>query len=671
MNARNLAAAAALLLALPALAQSARPDFLSQGEPAASHSGHVRSAGFARTRDGTRLAVTWYLPGAGTGRHPALLWYHPGHRESIDPRSGAIRPTMSAPDIAFFTAHGYAVAIAEMRGSGASFGARELDRGPQIGRDGKDVVDWIPAQSWSDGKVGMIGASYQGFAQYAVAAERPAALKAIFPEIAGFDDYTSMFFPGGIPASALSDSASGSIERDDLNVFIPDGPRQHYPSVPVIDEDGDGELLDEIPIDGDGDGSFLNDGPPRYTDGKLRADIYYRATLEHRANRHLPVEKLIAAPHRDSLIDGTAYRWADLDPGAKPERIAASGIAVYSRGGWFDYHARDTLMWQATLAGKVPSFAMMAPVGHGGLPMESGGEAIYRAGPYLALLGDTRSTNGRMNIEKLAFFDRYVKGLPNGFERRPPLLLYVMNGEGWRYENEWPLARARSWKLWLAADGVLRDRPAPAARQNYGVELSASSLSNGANRWNFGISRAHEPMRLAANTGQRLAYTTVALNADTEVTGHPLVQLALGSDAADGDVFAYLEDVAPDGSALLVTEGQLRANYWRRTGNGPSPISKPILPWHGFGKVDYLPRPFAERPGLRLRFDMLPTAWVFKRGHRIRLSFAGADWPTFRLHPGLSPTNDPAASNTVRSTWTIWRGPGVPELTLPVVPPRK
>lgn len=160
----------ALLLSLSAAAsaQDRASVFLAQGEPPATHRGYSRFAAFAPAQDGTRLAVTWYLPQGAVGeRFPALLWYHPGHRESIDLATGTIRPIMAAADIAFFTAQDYAVAVAEMRGSGASFGSRELDRGPQIGRDGRDVVDWIARQAWSSGKVGMIGASYQGFSQYA------------------------------------------------------------------------------------------------------------------------------------------------------------------------------------------------------------------------------------------------------------------------------------------------------------------------------------------------------------------------------------------------------------------------------------------------------------------------------------------------------------------------
>lgn len=667
MKSRLLALAGLLALAIPALAQDAPNAFLDQREPAATHTGYVRAAGFAAARDGTRLAVTWYLPEDGRGRFPVLFWYHPGHRESIDIKSGAIRPTMAPADIAYFTSHGYAVAIGEMRGSGASYGRRELDRGPQIGRDGKDVVDWLAAQPWSNGKVGMIGASYQGFAQYAVAAERPAALKAVFPEIAGFDDYTSMFHPGGIFVPALSESATASIRRDDLNAYLLDNPRKHLPSVPVVDEDGDGQLADEIPFDRNGNGEFLDEGPPTYADGEQRANIYYNAAREHLTNQNLPVEKVRDAPFRDSPIAGTPYRWQDLDPGTKPATIAASGIAVYSRGGWFDYHARDTAMWFATLRGKTPVRLMLAPVGHGGLPAEVG-EAIYRSGPYLALFGDTRSTNSVMNREKLAFFDRYLKGMANGFDARPPVLLYVMNGGGWRYENEWPLARAEAVRFVLDAGTTLSRGAIRPGVERLTMRLDASTLTEDANRWNFGVSNAPRPLSFDGQP-PRPSWQTPALAADTEVTGHPLVELALSSSTAESDVFAYLEDVAPDGTSLLVTEGQLRANYWRLKPGGPASAAKPALPWHGFAKADYAPRPFAGGRALRLRLDLMPTAWVFRRGHRIRLSVAAADWPSFALHPGLSPTNDPKSATT--PVWTIHRGPGLSAITLPVVPPRK
>jgi putative CocE/NonD family hydrolase len=577
---------------------------------------------------------------------------------------------MSDADLAFFTGRGYVIAIAEMRGSGASFGTRVLDRGPQIGNDGKDLVDWIARQPWSDGRVGMIGASYQGFSQYATAAERPAALRAIFPEIAGFDDYTSMFHPGGILNVALSAFASANIVRDDLNYYEPAARRPRLPSAPVVDEDGDGELADEIPIDADGDGDFLNDGAPRYRDGRKRDDIYYRATLEHRANSNLTIEKLQAAPYRDSKVADTEHTYADIDPAQRPAAIAASGIAVYNRGGWFDYHARDTTMWFATLQGRTPTRMMMAPTGHGGLPAESG-EAIYRAGPYLALFGDRTSTNAMMNREKLRFFDRYVLGLDNGFEREPPVLIYVM-GKGWRRETEWPLARERRVRYSFDAGGRLRETPGASGADEYRVDLRASSMSGEANRWNYGISTARAPLSLDASAPRRLRYDTDPLASDREITGHPIVELVVASTAPDGDFFIYLEDVAPDGSALLVTEGQLRASFHRLRPldsivGAPGVHIRPELPWHGFAAADVDAAPFASDRAQRIKLDLMPTSWVFKQGHRIRVSVTGADYPSFALHPQLSRANDPAAAATVVPTWSVKRGPGMSSLELPLI----
>ena len=150
----------------------------------AEESGYSRAAYYAPMSDGVSLAITVYTPKAAgpAARFPVILWYLPGHRESIDPKSGKLTSAFPEDELRFFTSHGYAMAVAEMRGSGASFGSRELDRGPQIGRDGKQLVDWIAGQPWSDGTLGMVGASYQGFSQYATAAERPAALRAIFDD---------------------------------------------------------------------------------------------------------------------------------------------------------------------------------------------------------------------------------------------------------------------------------------------------------------------------------------------------------------------------------------------------------------------------------------------------------------------------------------------------------
>jgi hypothetical protein len=629
----------------------------------AEYAAFERHADFVAVADGTRLAITWYLPSKGpaAARFPVLLWYMPGHRESIDPRNGEIRPAMDRAELAFFTAHGYAVAIAEMRGSGASFGFRVIDRGPQIGKDGRDLVNWIARQSWSTGKVGMIGASFQGFSQFATAAEKPVALKAIFPEIAGFDDYTSLYYPGGILNVAIARVAYAAMGIDDRNEFAPLATPPRLPSVPVIDEDGDGELADEIPLYPDGGGSFLQGGMPRYADGKSRTDVYWRATRDHLRNGVLTNDKVTTARFRDSTLADTQYRYWDLDPGLKPDRIAAAGIAVYNRGGWFDYHARDTTQWFGTLQGHTPDRLLMAPTGHAGLPAAEA-QAQGRGNAYLAYFGDGKTSNALVLGEKLRFFDRYLRDLHNGFDAEPPVLIYVM-GEGWRREDEWPLKRAVSLRLSLGAQGTLSEEAGARGVDDWLVDTRAQSLSKGANRWNYGIAAASAPMSLDESLPNRLMYQSAALTGAREITGHPILEITLGTNAVTTDVYAYLEDVAPDGSSLLVSEGQLRANYHsRKSAPDSMPASsrlrvKPALPWQGYTRADFDPTPFAGNRTVRLEFDLMPIAWLFRAGHRIRLSLAGADKDTFE--------DSPAGQEVL---WHLHRGEGQSVLVLPWIP---
>lgn len=663
------AALAATILSGPASA-----DLTGDHEPFAGRAvalepfaDYQRRAFYVPADDGVRLAMTVYLPtdGPDVDQFPVLLWYMPGHRESINPATGEIESAFAEEDIEFFTAHGYALAAAEMRGSGASFGVRELDRGPQIGKDGRALVDWIAKQEWSDGTVGMVGLSYQGFSQYATAAEQPAALKAIFPEIAGFDDYTSMFYPGGILVRSLSEFASESIKRDDQNFFEPDGRRPRLPSVPVIDEDNDGELADEIPLDKDGSGSFLDDGPPTYSDVSSRLHIYYLATKDHLENTNLTVESLEAAPHRDSKLAMSPYSYADIDPGIKPARIAESGIATYHRGGWFDYHARDSVMWHATLEGHSPTRLMMAPTAHGGFPSDNPDD-LYFSGPYFKLFGDNSTTRSSLNREKLRFFDFYVRGIDNGFDDEPPVLLYVM-GEGWRTESEWPLARQQDAVLYFGAQGGLSRAPAEPGIDRYRVDLDADSSTEGANRWNYRLAFAKSPMMVTEKNGRRQSYTTENLDEDLEVTGHPIVSVTVSADTPSADLFIYLEDVTPDGDVYMVTEGQLRGNYPAvrpmqtlvRYDEGPAVV--PQLPWHRFAEQDYVAAPFADGRRVQYEIDLMPTSWVFKEGHRLRVSITGADRPSFELHPDFA-TED--AESPVLSIHTG----AASSIRLPVIP---
>lgn len=180
-----------------ALIEKLSRPFEYSGYSSPEYKSYVRSSRYVSMFDGTKLAVGVYLSSEGPtdGPFPVLLNYHPYKRATIDPKSGEIKPIFSTLGefIKFFTSYGYASVFAEMRGSGGSFGSR-LDMSPQLARDGKQVIDWIEVQPCCDGNVGMFGASYLGWSQFAVAGQRPGALKAIMPEVINFDIFSGGLF---------------------------------------------------------------------------------------------------------------------------------------------------------------------------------------------------------------------------------------------------------------------------------------------------------------------------------------------------------------------------------------------------------------------------------------------------------------------------------------------
>jgi hypothetical protein len=80
-------------------------------------------------------------------------------------------------------------------------------------------------------------------------------------------------------------------------------------------------------------------------------------------------------------------------------------------------------------------------------------------------------------------------------------------------------------------------------------------------------------------------------------------------------------------------------------------------------------KPLAGGKVVELYFDLLPTSWVFRKGHRIRVSIACADWPTFQLNPNLAPNNKPDDPANIIPTVTIYRDAEHPShIALPVIP---
>jgi pimeloyl-ACP methyl ester carboxylesterase len=131
------------------------------------HPPRIRYDQRAPMRDGVELSADVYLPGEGEGPWPAILYRTPYDNS-----------TAAFPELGRYHAgRGYAFVAQDVRGRGDSDGRFE----PFVAEaaDGHDTVEWVAAQPWCDGAVGMMGGSYAGFVQWVAARERPPHLRAL------------------------------------------------------------------------------------------------------------------------------------------------------------------------------------------------------------------------------------------------------------------------------------------------------------------------------------------------------------------------------------------------------------------------------------------------------------------------------------------------------------
>ena len=203
---------------------------------------------------------------------------------------------------------------------------------------------------------------------------------------------------------------------------------------------------------------------------------------------------------------------------------------------------------------------------------------------------------------QLEFFDHFLKGKPNGWDRRARVLLNVRHpGERFvqRTENEWPLARTKWTRFYLQPDGMRLSPSAPSG---------AKALS-------------YDP------TGNGLTFSMVAERA-TEITGPSALKLRVSSATIDADLFVVLRIFEPNGKEVLfqgaldpktpVGQGWLRASHRKLDPKR----SLPYRPYHTHDEKQPL------KPGepVELDIEIWPTCIIVPVGYRIALSIRGRDY---------------------------------------------
>lgn len=344
------------------------------------------------------------------------------------------------------------------------------------------------------------------------------------------------------------------------------------------------EDLRNLPVDGDPDGALLR-----------------RAVEQHQGNTALK-DMWKAAPYRDSHVSSVGTQpWNEYSVATYKKAIERSGVPIYSFDGWDDDFRKETFVSAATLSN--PNKVLVGPWHH----CEYDGFDIV--------------------AERHRFFDHWLKGVDNGIMDEPPVHYQTVAADGgagqWRDAEQWPPnPRAKSTRYYLADgttgtvdsvnDGSLtrtRPRGHGGGADDYTVDYSVG---------------CPEPLwqeQTCPQDEKGLTYTTAPLTEDTELTGHPGVSLRMSSTAPDGNVFAYLSAVAPDGTVRILTDGRLRLSL-RDTQRAPYDVLG--TPWHRSNAKDAEPMP-ARGKAQKVELDMLPLSYEVPAGHRLRLTVTGAD----------------------------------------------
>lgn len=451
----------------------------------------------------------------------------------------------------FFAEHGYVYIIQDTRGryeSEGQFYAMQSEL-----TDGRDMLKWTGSQNWSNGKIGTAGGSYVGFTQW-ISAPSGQFLKTMIPAVT-FSDFYSTVYQNG--AFFLDLFGPWSIEMTQpyfvANEYIQHRMDSVLLTLPLIDTDK--AMGWRVP--------FLRDW------------------LSH--------------PNRDKFWEATSV-------GDNYSGITAS---VYNIGGWYDILLKGTIenFTQMTSDKIAPEVRKKQKLLIGPWVHNWGNNKVGELD-----FGEEASFNSRQF--HLRWFDSELKDIKNGVMEEPPVKIFVMGKNKWRFENEWPLARTIYQKFYLHSKGdanslngdgwLSTELPKDEPTDNFIYDPANPVITK--DTWGPFNQTSIEKRE------DVLVYTTSVLKENLEVTGPVKVILYASSSAKNTDFTAKLVDVYPDGTAIRICDGIIRASH-----RNPEQSSSNINP----GEI------------YEYTIDLWATSNQFKKGHKIRVEVSSSNFPRF------------------------------------------
>jgi uncharacterized protein len=559
-------------------------------------------------RDGVNLSIDIYRPDTAD-KFPALLAFSIYNKDLQGPDVAKTLPPqpawsslwaglLEAGDTKFFVSRGYIHIIGSPRGVAKS------DGGGSRQWDSYDLIEWIAAQPWCDGNVGMVGISGFGAEQLHVAKQNPPHLKAIFPlDPRGAYGTLGSFreeYPGGV-----------------LHLFrylI-----MHFAAMHQT-KGKPGTLPPER--------EALWQEAMNNPDYRMYPHIFNVLTQK---GQHMP-------PYFELLIDPYDKEAAIRDAEQSLERIK---VPTYTGSGWYAYTYKTHLNGAQNYFEKIAAPKKLMFLGPAHLER-----------PFHSLHG-----------EILRWHDHWLKNIDTGIMSDPPVRYWVMGANEWRSGANWPLPETQWTKFYL--NSWERLQATPYTPSSVDDELPADAFA--------------QMPPTQTNAVQALRYMTDPLPEDLLIVGPSVLNLFAAIDQDDTNWIVSLKDVGPDGSVRTVREGERNlprdlherelTRGWLKASHRAvdQARSKPWRPWHPLtrqAQKKVVPGEITE-----YAIEIMATANLFRRGHRICIDIASADMPT---GVGGATNAEYVPNHIVSSKTTLHRiyhdGKRPSHLLLPVIP---
>lgn len=448
-------------------------------------------------RDKIKLATDVWLPRGIEGPVPVILIRTPYGK------------SMYSGFYTNFIQRGYGVVIQDTRGRQDSEG-EWIPKASEMG-DGDDTLNWIAEQPWCDGNIGMTGASYGGFVQWAAAASGNPHLKAMVSIVTAGSPFVDIPRKGGAFVSGTLAWAFAMVEKE----FKPEN---------MIRDDWD-EVVKFRPIK----------DIPKHALGK---DVAFW-------------DKWMSHPTNDEF-------WRQSDWYQYKENIQAPAMVV---SGWYDDNGMGTTEALEVVAA-YPSENKKVILGPW---MHNGNTTRDIQGVALG----NNAIRYDLDVNYQLWFDRKLKGIDNKIDAGPVVEYYINGDNVWKTAQQWPPENSHWKEMYISSNGnaVSSDGDGKLSFEEARQDGNDEFIYDPENPAPHLIDLSENEIGVPANykdvekRDDMLVYTSDPLDKPVTIAGDIYVKLYASSSARDTDWIVRLTDVDPDGNSIKLAEGVLRARF--------------------------------------------------------------------------------------------------------------